>query len=241
MTTLQRFYVGAAVEPIGPYGFRGVAADDSMGLDGNIWRMAGGLDYESSFGGNPIGFRNHNPNEPVCTYTRVGFSADGHQLLVEGLFPEPGVSAIADETRALLKAGVLRGLSCGIDAIEVEPLDAKKGPRGGILVKRSRLLEISIVGVPASPGALVTQRSAASRAAFMAAVSALPTMSQSALTRAAAQFAKQTDVRPPATAAITVWGLLEARRLDEEASRAALPARQRLVEELRARGRRQRD
>jgi HK97 family phage prohead protease len=236
-TLLQRFYPGTAVETIGAFEFCGIAADDELGLDGNVWRMAGGLDIVP-FGANPIGFRNHNQNEPVCTYTQVGFSADGRKLLVRGLFPEPGVSAIADETRALLKAGVLRGLSCGIDATDIEPLDAKKGMRGGVLVKSARLLEISIVGVPASPRALVTARSAASRAVFMAAVNALPAMPADSLRRAASQFGQQNDGWPPATAAITVWGLLRAKELDEAESRASLPERQRAVEELRARGRR---
>jgi HK97 family phage prohead protease len=235
MTTLQRFYTGSAVEALGAFGFRGIAADDEMGLDGNIWRMRGGLDIVP-FGANPIGFRNHNQNEPVCTWPKVGFSADGHQLLVEGLFPEPGVSAIADETRALLKAGVLRGLSCGIEATEVEPLDPKKGMRGGVLVKSARLLEISIVGVPASPRALVTARSASSRAEFMAAVNALPAMPASSLQRAAEQFTRS---NAPPSGTLTVWGLLKAHELDEAASRESFPARQRVLEELRAAGRRQ--
>jgi hypothetical protein len=238
MTTLQRFYTGAAIETIDALRFGGIAADDELGLDGNRWRMAGGLEIAPFRDTNAIGLNEHNPFEPVCTYPKVGFSADGHRLLVEGLFPEPGVSAIADQVRALLKAGVLRGLSCGIEPLEVEPLDPKKGTRGGFYVKRARLLEISIVAEPASPGALVTMRSAASRAAFMAAVHNLPETPALSLQRAASQFAKQNDGQPPATAAITVWGLLRAKELDEAESRASLPERQRLVEELRARGRR---
>src|SRR5205085_10020835 len=118
-----------------------------------------------------------------------------------------------------------------------EPLDPKKGSRGGLYVTKSRALEISVVSVPASSGALVTARSAASRAAFMSAINALPATPQAALTRAAAMFAKRSGGRPP-SATLTVWGLLRGKELDLEESRAALPARKAEVERLRQLARR---
>jgi HK97 family phage prohead protease len=236
MTTFNRFYSASAIEPLSDVEFAGIAADDGLGLDGNVWVMAGGLDIAPYRDTNAVLHRNHDPLLAVGTCPQVGFSADGHQLLVRGRFAEPGLSAAADECRALLKAGILRGLSCGIDVIEAEPLDPKKGSRGGLLVRRARLLEISVVSVPASPGALVTMRSAASRAEFFRAIGALPATPQAALTRAAAMFSKRSDGRPP-SATITTWALLEARRLDEEESRRSHPARLAEIARLRAVGR----
>jgi hypothetical protein len=170
---------------------------------------------------------------------QVGFSADGHRLLIRASFCEPGISAAADETRSLVKSGYLRGISIGFDIVEASPLDPKKGPRGGLHITKSRLLECSVVSVPASPSALVTVRSAASRAAFMSAINALPATPALSLQRAAAQFSKRSDGRPkPATAAVTVWALLEAKKLDEEESRRSHPARLREIERLRRIGRR---
>jgi hypothetical protein len=234
---MQRFYGGeSAVEMLSDLEFAGIAADDKLGLDGHVWKMRGGLDL-STILSNPVLHRAHDPMQVVGTMPAIGFSADGHQLLIRGKFCEPGMSAVADETRGLLKGGYLRGLSLGIDIVEAEPLDPKKGSRGGLYVTKSRALEVSVVSIPASSGALVTARSAASRAAFMGAVNGLPKTSQTALTRVAAQFSNRSDGRPP-SATLTVWGLLRANELDEAASRAALPARKAEVAKLRAIGRR---
>jgi HK97 family phage prohead protease len=233
MTT--RFYSGGAVETIGDLDFGGVAADGKLALDGNIVPMDG-LDFTNYRDRNSILLEGHNPSHPVGTVTAIGIVGD--QLLIRGRFCEPGISAIADQTRALLKVGVLKGLSIGfdIDPTAAEPIDKAK-PRGGMRFKKTTLLEISIVAVPASPGALVTARSAASRAEFIRAIDALPATSGAALQRAAAMFSKRSDGRPP-SGIITVWGLLEARRLDEEESRRSYPARQAEIARLRQVGRR---
>jgi HK97 family phage prohead protease len=230
-----RFYSGAAVEMLGDLEFAGIAADDETALDGHKLEMRGGLDITTFRDTNPVLHAAHDPLRVVGTVPQIGFSADGHRLLIRGLFCEPGISAVADETRALLKAGYLRGISIGFDIIDASSLDPKR-PRSGLHITRSRLLECSVVSVPASPSALVTQRSAASRAAFLGAINALPATPQAALTRAAAQFAKRSD-RPP-SGTITVWGLLKARELDEEESRRQHPARQAEIARFRQIGRR---
>jgi HK97 family phage prohead protease len=236
--SMQRFYTGAAaVEMLGDLDFGGVAADGKLALDGNIVPMDG-LDFTNYRDRNSILLEGHNPSHPVGTVTAIGVVGD--QLLIRGRFAEPGISPIADQTRALLKAAILKGLSIGfdVDPTAAEPIDKAK-PRGGMRFKKTTLLEISIVAVPASPGALVTARSAASRAEFIRAIGALPATPQAALTRAAAQFSKRSDGRPPSPT-ITTWALLEARKLDEEEreKRLSYPARQRELERLRMVGRR---
>jgi HK97 family phage prohead protease len=232
--SMQRFYGGGAVETIGDLDFGGVAADGKLALDGNIVPMAG-LDFTNYRDRNSILLEGHNPSHPVGTVTAIGVVGD--QLLIRGRFAEPGISPIADQTKALLKAGILKGLSIGfdVDLTAAEPIDKAK-PRGGMRFNKTTLYEISIVAVPASVGALVTARSAASRAEFIRAIAALPATSGAVLTRAAAMFSKR-DGRPP-SGTITTWALLEARRLDEEASRAAHPARLAEIARLRQVGKR---
>jgi hypothetical protein len=236
MTALQRFYTGGAVETIGDLEFAGIAADDEIALDGHKLEMRGGLDI-AGFRDNPVLHAAHDPLRVVGTVPQIGFSADGHRLLIRASFCEPGISVAADETRALLKSGYLRGISIGFDIVEASPLDPKKGPRGGLHITKSRLLECSVVSVPASPSALVTTRSAASRAAFMRSIVALPATPALSLQRAAVQFSKRSGAVPP-SGTLTVWGLLRAREIDDAESRAALPARQAEVERLRQIGRR---
>ena len=65
-----------------------------------------------------------------------------------------GVSKLADEFCGLCKAGVLRALSVGFDPIEYKPNKA-----GGYDYDRWELLELSVVAVPANPGATVFARS----------------------------------------------------------------------------------
>jgi hypothetical protein len=80
-------------------------------------------------------------------------------------------------------------------------------------------------------------RSAASRAAFLGAINALPAASPIGLARAAAQFAKRSEGQP-SSGTLAVWGLLRAKELDEEESRRSHPARQAEVARLRQIGRR---
>jgi hypothetical protein len=144
-------------------------------------------------------------------------------------FAPPGVSAIADETRGLVKAGVLKGISAGVLPLEVEPLDPKN-PYGGQRLVRAELLEISFVPVPASATALVTAR--AFRPGAAALLRSLPAVSGHAIERAFAcvgrVLAPQTPIgllsdhertRFYAEAArqrtMTVWALEQAERARE--------------------------
>ena len=144
MTTLQRFYTGASgIETIGDLEFAGIAADDEIALDGHKLEMRGGLDITTYRDTNPILQSNHDPLRLVGTVPAIDFSADGHRLLVRGRFCEPGVSAVADETRALLKSGYLRGISIGFDIVEAESLDARVSMAPKVQLAQNKSVRVS--------------------------------------------------------------------------------------------------
>ena len=107
---------------------------------------------------NPIVLREHNPGQVVGSAVAVGFDSNSNSVAARIRFAPVGSSDIADETRLLCKAGVLRGISAGIEPITVEPLDPKRGPFAGLRVLKAELLEISLCAIPADSNALITQR-----------------------------------------------------------------------------------
>jgi HK97 family phage prohead protease len=131
-----------------------VASDGTLDRAGDIM-VAGGCDA-TNFKLNPICLLNHDPTKPIGT---ASVTAKGSRLEATIKFAHAGASAVADETYALVKAGVLTGVSIGFRPIESEPLRG-----GGVKFVKWELLEISIVAVPANPSALVIQRSYGARA-----------------------------------------------------------------------------
>jgi hypothetical protein len=104
-------------------------------------------------------------------------------------FAPPGVSDVADETRGLVKAGVLKGISAGIDPIECVPLDPRS-PYGAVKIVRAELLEVSFVPIPADVDARVTARSFASRPGGAAMLRSLPAISGPAIERTFARVGR---------------------------------------------------
>ena len=70
-------------------------------------------------------------------------------------FPPAGTSRQADDCLRLAKAGVIDGVSIGLQPLEMES-DPKN--RCASIVTRSELLEASWVAIPADPGAKVVER-----------------------------------------------------------------------------------
>ena len=126
---------------------------DAVARDGNVWLPAGCdlTDYRK----NPIVLWQHQPDEPIGTASNLRIV--GGALVGRIKFAPAGVSAKADTARGLMKAGVLCGISAGIEAIDVVPIDATR-PRGGQKIIKWSLLEISAVSIPADTGAGVTAR-----------------------------------------------------------------------------------
>lgn len=103
----------------------------------------------------------HDPVAPVGAWESIKETAKG--LEVKGRLLVDDV-AKAKEARALVRAGAVRGLSIGFIT---KSASTRKG--GGRLIKGLDLVEISLVTVPAHPGAKVTSAKSAAQAIALAA------------------------------------------------------------------------
>jgi HK97 family phage prohead protease len=144
--------------------FAGILADDEAELlasTANIDRMNDivsqkGIDDRAWLAGGAVILRDHNSGWPVANGIRAGVEAAGYTVRIR--FAPWGASEVADETRRLVKAGVLRGVSIGFMPIEFELID-QNDYYSGYLFKEIELMEISICSVPANRESLVIGKS----------------------------------------------------------------------------------
>lgn len=134
---------------------RVVCSTGEIDRDGEIM-VQGGLEF-GAYRQNPVVLWAHDVRTPIARCLEIGQVGDRTEALVQ--FPEPGVSAKADEIYGLIAAGVINGVSVGIDPIEVEPVDPAK-PRGPLKYLRAELCEFSFVSIPAVRSARVVERAA---------------------------------------------------------------------------------
>jgi HK97 family phage prohead protease len=181
--TNTRLFGAGSVAALGELEVSVIASTPQLARDGHIIEP-GGIDL-TNFRKNPICLFQHDPMMPVGIAVAIGVVGD--QLAARIQFADIGVSPRADEVRALVKSGIIRGVSVGFDPKEMEPLDPKR-PRGGQRFTKVELLELSFVSVPSDTGAGVTARSLPRTAAQLAMLAALPATPRAALTRAAERF-----------------------------------------------------
>lgn len=219
---MHRFYSGA-IEPLGDREIGVIAATSQLARDGHVLEV-GGIDL-SHYRKVPVVLYQHDPAQPVGTCKAIGVEGDVLAARIE--FAPAGISVVADQCLAMVKAGILRGISVGFDPdiSAAEPLDPKK-PRGGMRFMKSELLEVSVVSVPADPGATVVARSYGSRAAFLRLIERLPPVAGSSMARAAAAMPRSNGGRILSHAA-HVWTLLYAneQRYSRETRRRELEER----------------
>jgi hypothetical protein len=189
--TIQRLYAGQ-LEQVSEDEVAGVLISAGVKRDGAEWLPSGvALD---EYRANPVVLRDHDPSKVIGCASAIGLVHCAIAIKIQ--FAAPGISAVADEARGLAKAGFLRGLSAGIDPIDVEPIDPRY-PREGIRVLTSTLLEASLVAVPADQDALITTRALASRPDVAAMLWSLPAISATAMKRALARIGHQRRRGPP--------------------------------------------
>jgi HK97 family phage prohead protease len=221
---MQRFL--AATEVLGDREVAVIASTGGVKRDLNDI-VPTGISLEN-FRRNPIVLWQHSPDSPVGCVTAIGVV--GGELRARIEFAPLGASALADQCCSLVKAGVIRSVSIGFDAKEMQPIDPKR-PKGGQKITRCELLELSFVNVPADPDAMVIERAIQGDVARFASLQRIP---EAALQRAMATFPKRSDQMILSHAG-HVYALLAQREAD---SAEDFPRRQRVLEELRQAGRR---
>lgn len=132
-----------------------VCTSTSDALDGDVWVMSG-IDL-ARYLEHPIVLFDHDMSQPIARASNLKVASD--KITARVTFPPEGASPKADEIRALVKAGIITGVSAGIVPLEIEPID-RRDPYRGSRITRALLLEFSIVAVPADANAGVTARSA---------------------------------------------------------------------------------
>src|SRR5579862_2728919 len=139
--------------PVGDDEVEVILSTANLARDGHILVPQGAL--LDNYRLNPIVLWQHDPEHPVGNAEALTVSPENITARVK--FAPVGTTRKADETRGLVKNGIVRAVSIGFEPLDGEPLDPKK-PRGGQRFTKWELLECSFVSVPADTGAAVTAR-----------------------------------------------------------------------------------
>ncbi|HLY04261.1 MAG TPA: HK97 family phage prohead protease [Rhizomicrobium sp.] len=151
--TILRKVVPAQMTPVGDDEVEVILSTANLARDGHILVPQGAL--LDNYRLNPIVLWQHDPEHPVGNAEALTVSPENITARVK--FAPVGTTRKADETRGLVKNGIVRAVSIGFEPLDGEPLDPKK-PRGGQRFTKWELLECSFVSVPADTGAVVTAR-----------------------------------------------------------------------------------
>jgi HK97 family phage prohead protease len=135
---------------LGERQIRIIASDATLDRVGDVM-VPEGCDI-SDYKANPIILAQHDPNQPIGKSV-VEIRNGRVEALID--FAPVGVSVRADEYCGLAKHGIITAASVGFEPITSDPI---KG--GGLRYTKWKLLEISLVSIPANPSALVVERSA---------------------------------------------------------------------------------
>lgn len=107
-----------------------------------------GIDL-SSFRRNPVILWQHGLSSPIARAVDIGI-ASGGCLECEVQFPDVGVSQLADQIYALVRANIVKGVSIGFLPKQAEPLDKGNPAKGPQRYLSCELLEVSLVTVPSN-------------------------------------------------------------------------------------------
>lgn len=154
--TMQKFQTTAEIKSDGEGTARTFTAKittNSIDRDGEVL-IPQGMDARD-FKKNPIVFWNHDYNQPIGTAADMKRN-DDHWTATARLASTP----FAQEVYTLMREGVVRGVSVGFVPIESRPATKGDIDKFGDGVKRVfpkwKLLEFSVVPLPANQDALIT-------------------------------------------------------------------------------------
>jgi HK97 family phage prohead protease len=125
-----------------------IASDPSLDRSKDVMNPAGCV--LDNYLENPIVLAGHDPTRPIGNAKPV-IRNNRVEAMID--FAPAGISPKADEYCGLAKAGVLRAVSVGFDPIEFKP-----NKSGGYDYDKWELMELSLVAVPANPGARIIAR-----------------------------------------------------------------------------------
>lgn len=129
------------------------ASKEIQDRDGDIIRIDG-IDIKE-YKKNPVVLFGHNHSDlPIAKCTKVW--KEDKKLMVKIKFPEPEVSSVGDSIYKLIKGDYLSCLSIGFAPKWDKAVQLKDA---GWDFKESSLYEISVVPIPANPGAMVEMKS----------------------------------------------------------------------------------
>jgi HK97 family phage major capsid protein/HK97 family phage prohead protease len=132
-----------------------VMSDGTVDRTGDVIEQAG-WDIEE-FKTNPIALFNHDKNQVIGQWADV--AVKGGRLVGRLKFAEPGTSALVDTVRSLVAQGILRAVSVGFQPSQKQPLHDKADKLfGPFRFTKSRLLECSLVAIPANANALAVAK-----------------------------------------------------------------------------------
>ncbi len=133
-----------------------VASDETVDSYGDVitvknWDLSV---YEK----NPVVLFGHDAMQVIGRCSRVWTA--GAKLMCTVQLARKNTSGIVDTVRELLNQGMLRAVSVGFSpTVPPEPIVDKSGKMSGFKYVGQRLLEISVVGIPANPNALAIAKS----------------------------------------------------------------------------------
>lgn len=135
--------------------FTAIITDDSIDRDKEVL-LPSGLN-KKDFVKNGIILFNHNQNDPIGTATSLRRSGNGWKAT--GKIAEEGTDSHIDKIWKLVKQGILKGVSVGYQIEEQRPPTpedkAMFGKAVEWVVSKWKLLEFSVVSVPANQNALI--------------------------------------------------------------------------------------
>ena len=159
--------------------FKFIMSSEAVDRTGDIIRQNG---WElRDFLKNPIALFGHRHDFPIGSWKNV--RVEGKRLVGDLVLASKGTSERIDEIRSLVEQRVLKAVSVGFRVLDYVPID-KNDPYGAWDIKRSELLETSVVSVPAHQDALLAASALGisretQKLVFMAGKSATPPSPQS--------------------------------------------------------------
>lgn len=143
---------GAAVDRINP--FTGDIFQEQL----EVSQRAVDLSFLNSGAGPLLDSHNARGTENVIGVIENAW-IDKHKALARIRFPEPGISARADQVWAMAESGILQNWSVGYDIQEVKVSEGENGTQI-LTATRWKPREISVVAIPADEGAKTLGREA---------------------------------------------------------------------------------